>query len=394
MSAPTARQRVRAGLLILPLALFLAVFFLWPLWMMVEVSVRNDSIGHALPQTSAAIGDWDGETMPGEPVQAALVADLRETPSTVLGAAVRTLNSQVSGFRTLMSRTATAAREMEAGASLDLVAVDPRWGDLRFWRAIRDSVSPYTDRNLLAALDLRRDEAGSVEAMPAAASANQVIIWRTFSIAGSVTILCALIGLPYAMLTASLSGWKRNALLLAVLLPLWTSLLVRTAAWFILLQNEGLINKTLMAIGLIDGPLPLIFNRLGVVIAMTHVLLPFMVLPIFSVVSAIPKNLMPAAASMGATPLRAFWRVLLPLSMPGLLAGSLLVFMVAIGYYITPALVGGPNDQMISSIIAFYALQTANWGMAGALGLILLAVTTVLYLVYGRLSRGGAPTGT
>ena len=394
MSAPTARQRVRAGLLILPLALFLAVFFLWPLWMMVEVSVRNDSIGHALPQTSAAIGDWDGETMPGEPVQAALVADLRETPSTVLGAAVRTLNSQVSGFRTLMSRTATAAREMEAGASLDLVAVDPRWGDLRFWRAIRDSVSPYTDRNLLAALDLRRDEAGSVEAMPAAASANQVIIWRTFSIAGSVTILCALIGLPYAMLTASLSGWKRNALLLAVLLPLWTSLLVRTAAWFILLQNEGLINKTLMEIGLIDGPLPLIFNRIGVVIAMTHVLLPFMVLPIFSVVAAIPKNLMPAAASMGATPLRAFWRVLLPLSMPGLLAGSLLVFMVAIGYYITPALVGGPNDQMISSIIAFYALQTANWGMAGALGLILLAVTTVLYLVYGRLSRGGAPTGT
>lgn len=394
MSAPTARQRVRAGLLILPLALFLAVFFLWPLWMMVEVSVRNDSIGHALPQTSAAIGDWDGETMPGEPVQAALVADLRETPSTVLGAAVRTLNSQVSGFRTLMSRTATAAREMEAGASLDLVAVDPRWGDLRFWRAIRDSVSPYTDRNLLAALDLRRDEAGSVEAMPAAASANQVIIWRTFSIAGSVTVLCALIGLPYAMLTASLSGWKRNALLLAVLLPLWTSLLVRTAAWFILLQNEGLINKTLMEIGLIDGPLPLIFNRIGVVIAMTHVLLPFMVLPIFSVVAAIPKNLMPAAASMGATPLRAFWRVLLPLSMPGLLAGSLLVFMVAIGYYITPALVGGPNDQMISSIIAFYALQTANWGMAGALGLILLAVTTVLYLVYGRLSRGGAPTGT
>ena len=394
MSAPTARQRIRAGLLILPLVLFLAVFFLWPLWTMIEVSVRNESIGHALPQTAAVIGDWDGEGMPGEDVQDALVADLRETSSNVLGAAVRTLNSQVSGFRTLMSRTATAAREMEAGASLDLVAVDPRWGDLRFWRAIRDSVSPYTDRNLLAALDLRRDEAGSVEAMPAAASANQVIIWRTFSIAGSVTVLCALIGLPYAMLTASLSGWKRNALLLAVLLPLWTSLLVRTAAWFILLQNEGLINKTLMEIGLIDGPLPLIFNRIGVVIAMTHVLLPFMVLPIFSVVAAIPKNLMPAAASMGATPLRAFWRVLLPLSMPGLLAGSLLVFMVAIGYYITPALVGGPNDQMISSIIAFYALQTANWGMAGALGLILLAVTTVLYLVYGRLSRGGAPTGT
>lgn len=393
MSAPTARDRARAGLLILPLALFLAVFFLWPLWMMVEVSVRNESIGHALPQTAALIGDWDGEGLPGNDVQAALVDDLRTTPSSVLGAAVRTLNSQVSGFRTLMSRTATAARELKAGATLDLVSVDPRWGEPRFWLAIRKSVSPLTDRNLLAAVDLSRDEAGQISAVSASASANRLIIWRTFFIAGSVTLLCALIGLPYAILAASVGGWRRNALLLAVLLPLWTSLLVRTAAWFILLQNEGLINKTLIAMGLIDGPLPLIFNRVGVVIAMTHVLLPFMVLPIFSVVSAIPKNLMPAAASMGATPLRAFWRVLLPLSMPGLLAGSLLVFMVAIGYYITPALVGGPNDQMISSIIAFYALQTANWGMAGALGLILLVVTTILYLVYGRLSRGGAPTG-
>src|SRR5690606_22540929 len=163
--------------------------------------------------------------------------------------------------------------------------------------------------------------------------------------------------------------------------------LVRTAAWFILLQQEGLINRTLTSLGIIDAPLPLIFNRLGVIIAMTHVLLPFMVLPIYSVLIAVPRNLMPAAASLGAGPLRAFWRVLLPLAMPGLMSGCLLVFMVAIGYYITPALVGGANDQMISSVIAFYALGTANWGMAGALGLILLAVTLLLYLVYGRLSR-------
>jgi putative spermidine/putrescine transport system permease protein len=162
---------------------------------------------------------------------------------------------------------------------------------------------------------------------------------------------------------------------------------VRTAAWFILLQNEGLINGALQAIGLIDSPLPLIFNRLGVVIAMSHVLLPFMVLPIYSVLLAVPANLMSAAASMGAGPLRAFWRVLLPLSLPGILSGALLVFMVAIGYYITPALVGGANDQMISSVIAFYATGTANWGMAGALGLILLIVTTGLYIVYGRLSQ-------
>lgn len=393
MSAVSARQRGRAALLIAPLVIFLGVFFLWPLWLMVDVSIRNDAIGGAFPRTSELIGSWDGEAMPEADIQAALVEDLREASQSTLGAAVRTLNSQVSGFRTLMGRTATAARDLGDGQTLDLRQIDDRWAEPRFWRAIQVSVAPYTDRNLLAALDLQRSDTGEIEQMASSASANRLIIWRTFAIAGSVTLLCALIGLPYAMLAASVTGWKRNALLLAVLLPLWTSLLVRTAAWFILLQNEGLINKTLIGFGWIDGPLPLIFNRLGVVIAMTHVLLPFMVLPIFSVVSAIPKNLMPAAASLGARPLRAFWRVLLPLSMPGLLAGSLLVFMVAIGYYITPALVGGPNDQMISSVIAFYALQTANWGMAGALGILLLGVTTVLYLVYGRLSRGGAPTG-
>ncbi|NDV88506.1 ABC transporter permease subunit [Aurantimonas aggregata] len=393
MSGLFANARLRAGLLILPLALFLGVFFIWPLWTMVAVAVHNDAIGGALPETAAAIGVWDGEGIPDAAVQDALVADLRDTPRSVLGGAVRMLNSQVSGFRTLMSRTANAAQDTAAGERLDLVAVDERWAEPRYWQAIAVSVAPYTDRNLLAALDLERDADGEIVAAPAATSANRLIIWRTFAIAGTITALCALIGLPYAMLAASLSGWKRNLMLLAVLLPLWTSLLVRTAAWFILLQNEGLINGALIGLGLIDGPLPLIFNRLGVVIAMTHVLLPFMVLPIYSVVAAIPKNLMPAAASMGATPFAAFRRILLPLSLPGLLAGSLLVFMVAIGYYITPALIGGPNDQMISSIIAFYALQTANWGMAGALGLILLAITTVLYLVYGRLSRGTTPTG-
>jgi putative spermidine/putrescine transport system permease protein len=165
-----------------------------------------------------------------------------------------------------------------------------------------------------------------------------------------------------------------------VLLPLWTSLLVRTAAWFILLQEQGLINDLLRGIGLIDAPLALIFNRTGVIIAMTHVLLPFMVLPIYSVLITIPKNLMPAAASLGAPPLRAFLRVLLPLSLRGVASGCLL------GYYITPALIGGPGDQMISSIIAFYATGSANWGMAGALGMVLLVATLVLYSVYARLS--------
>jgi putative spermidine/putrescine transport system permease protein len=387
MRAATLRERSGALLLVAPVIAFLAVFFLWPLWAMVTAAFVDDAVSKVLPRTAASIVSWDSQGVPGEAAHKALVQDLKAAKDEqALGEAVRRLNSAASGFRTLLGRTIAAVQDAPDPAQVDLLAIDPRWKDTRFWVALKEAMPPYTDRNVLAALDMKRDASGSIVVEAADASAHRLIMLRTFLVAAMVTIACAAIGLPYAMLAASLTGWKRSVLLLAVVLPLWTSLLVRTAAWFILLQNEGIINRALQAVGLIDSPLPLIFNRVGVVIAMTHVLLPFMVLPIYSVILGIPRNLMSAAQSMGAGPVRAFWRVLLPLSLPGLLSGSLLVFMVAIGYYITPALLGGANDQMISSVIAFYATGTANWGLAGALGLILLVVTTVLYIIYGRFS--------
>jgi len=391
MMGPSARSRLSAMLLVAPLFAFLAIFFIWPLVTMMAVAVTDGTVRVVLPQTATAIASWDGQAVPSKAVQDALVADLR-TPSEQLafGDAVRRLNSEVSGFRTLLGRTVTAVREAPAGQQVDLVALDPRWGENNFWLALQRSMPRYTDRNLLAAIDLKRDAAGAVVAD---VSANRTIMLRTFTISLMVTLLCAAIGLPYAMIAAASTGWVRNLLLLAVLLPLWTSLLVRTAAWVILLQNEGLINGFLTTIGIVDKPIQLIFNRTGVVIAMTHVLLPFMVLPIYSVLLGVPRNLMPAASSLGATQWRAFRHVLLPLTLPGLMSGSLLVFMVALGYYITPALIGGAEDQMISSVIAFFATGTANWGMAGALGLILLTVTIALYLVYGRLSRSPQMVG-
>jgi putative spermidine/putrescine transport system permease protein len=391
MMGPSARSRLSAMLLVAPLFAFLAIFFIWPLVTMMAVAVTDGTVRVVLPQTATAIASWDGQAVPSKAVQDALVADLR-TPSEQLafGDAVRRLNSEVSGFRTLLGRTVTAVREAPAGQQVDLVALDPRWGENNFWLALQRSMPRYTDRNLLAAIDLKRDAAGAV--VPDV-SANRTIMLRTFTISLMVTLLCAAIGLPYAMIAAASTGWVRNLLLLAVLLPLWTSLLVRTAAWVILLQNEGLINGFLTTIGIVDKPIQLIFNRTGVVIAMTHVLLPFMVLPIYSVLLGVPRNLMPAASSLGATQWRAFRHVLLPLTLPGLMSGSLLVFMVALGYYITPALIGGAEDQMISSVIAFFATGTANWGMAGALGLILLTVTIALYLVYGRLSRSPQMVG-
>jgi putative spermidine/putrescine transport system permease protein len=389
------RRELRALALVAPLFLFFVALFVWPLWMMISAAVQDETVSRALPHTAAAMSTWDGNGVPPEAVRIGFIKDLRGSDDQeVFGNAVRRLNSDLSGFRTLLARSRTAIRDAAPDAAIDLAALDPRWGEPRPWGVIKAAMPRYTDRNLLAALDLRRDTSGSIVAEAAGASANRQIMLRTLLVAGTVTLLCAVIGLPYAILAASVTGWKRAALLLAVLLPLWTSLLVRTAAWLVLLQNEGLVNKALIGLGLTSAPLALIFNRTGVLIAMTHVLLPFMVLPIYSVVVAIPKNLMPAAASMGASPLRAFWRVLLPLSLPGVYSGSLLVFMVATGYYITPALVGGADDQMISSVIAFYATGTANWGMAGALGLVLLLITLLLYAVYGRLSQSKPVLGT
>lgn len=386
MSAGASRTG-RSLLLLAPLMLFLIGFFVWPLFSMMSQSVSDPAVLKLLPRSAEVLADWDRTSPPSEAMQRAMIEDLKAVnDDQALGDMVRRLNSARSGFRTLMGKTMTAVAD-SANPPTDLVSIDKRWEKPEFWLAIADALSPYTDRNLLAALDLGRNAAGAIEALPADQSVNRVILVRTFWIAALVTFACACIGYPYAIIAASLSGWKRDLMLAAVLLPLWTSLLVRTAAWFILLQEKGLINDLLITLGIIDTPLALIFNRTGVIIAMTHVLLPFMVLPIYSVLITIPKNLMPAAASLGANPVRAFLRVLLPLSLRGVASGGLLVFISAIGYYITPALIGGPGDQMISSIIAFYATGSANWGMAGALGVVLLVATLVLYSVYARLSR-------
>jgi putative spermidine/putrescine transport system permease protein len=385
MSAASSRTG-RSLLLLAPLLVFLVGFFVWPLFSMMSQAVSDPAVLRLLPRSAEVLRDWDRTSPPTIPMQAALMEDLRAVDDDqALGDMVRRLNSARSGFRTLMGKTTSALADTD-NPPADLISIDKRWERPEFWLAIADALSPYTDRNLLAALDLGRNAAGSIEHLPPDQSVNRVILVRTFWIAALVTFACACIGYPYAIIAASLSGWKRDLMLGAVLLPLWTSLLVRTAAWFILLQEQGLINDLLRGIGLIDAPLALIFNRTGVIIAMTHVLLPFMVLPIYSVLITIPKNLMPAAASLGAHPLRAFLRVLLPLSLRGVASGSLLVFISAIGYYITPALIGGPGDQMISSIIAFYATGSANWGMAGALGVVLLVATLLLYSVYARLS--------
>ncbi|NVZ99136.1 ABC transporter permease [Pseudomonas gingeri] len=386
MSTLSVKNRRSAVLLVVPLFLFMLAFFLWPLGTVMQQAVSDRSVLDVLPLTREAATGWDGQSLPGPGIQQAFVTDIRNiSDQQAIGEMVRRLNSAAPGFRTLIGKTQAAV--LASDGPVDLASVDSRWADLRYWQTVRDALAPVTDRFLLASVDLQRDSQGQVVAMPGDASANRTIMIRTFSMTATITVLCLLLGYPYAVLLASVSGGWRNLLLGAVLLPLWTSLLVRTTAWFIVLQDNGIVNRLLMLLHLTDRPTALVFNRTGVIIAMVHVLLPLMVLPIYSVIMGIPRNLMPAAGSLGANPFRAFLEVLLPLSARGITSGVLLVFMSAIGYYITPALIGGPKDQMISSVIAFYATGAANWGMASALGLVLLVITIVLYAVYQRLSN-------
>jgi putative spermidine/putrescine transport system permease protein len=272
-----------------------------------------------------------------------------------------------------------------------LIALDPRWGEIETWGTMKRAIGPWTDFYLLAAVDLKRDATGAIAKVPEERAVFMTVFVRTFWISLIVAFFCAALGYPVAYLLASQPPAVTNLLLILVLLPFWTSVMVRTAAWVVLLQSEGLVNQVLAWVGFINEPLKLIYNRIGVVIAMVHVLLPFMVLPLYSVMKGISGNTMRAAVSLGAHPFVAFARVYFPQTLPGVMAGTLLVFISSIGYYITPAIVGGADDQMISFFIAFYTNQTLNWGLAAALGTALLGATLLLYFVYARLAGGAKP---
>ncbi|MGQ9365002.1 ABC transporter permease [Azospirillum sp. ST 5-10] len=389
-------RRTKALALVVPLLLFLLFTFLVPIAGMLWRSVDDWEVAEVLPRTAVALAAWDGRGLPEEEAYAALAADLKEAyEARTVAVAAKRLNYAQPGFRTLLMGTARRIKTLpEPGqAKAALLDADPAWGERGTWAAIRGARGPLTDFYLLAALDLRRDADGAVVAAPAEQSIYRDVFARTFGIGLGVTALCLLLGFPVAYLLATLPARTSNLLMIFVLLPFWTSLLVRTCAWIVLLQGQGVVNDALRWAGLIDEPLRLIYNRTGVLIAMTHVLLPFMILPLYSVMKAIPPAYLRAAASLGAPPAVAFVRVYLPQTVPGIGAGCLLVFILAIGYYITPALVGGAGDQMISYFIAFYTTDTVNWGLASALGAVLLLATLLLAVVYGRLVHGPAATG-
>lgn len=386
------RQKLRALMLVAPLLLFIIVGFLMPIGSMLFRSVENSIVQDSIPQTVQAMQVWDARSneLPPESVFAALVADLQigYENRTALNFA-RRMNFEIAGFTTMIRRgqrdIPTWNLETDGPFRERMIDVHRGWGELPTWRALDAYSSPYTMGYYLAAVDMTM-VSGQVEPMPSDMSLHQMLFWRTAWMSALICFMTLLLGYPVAYLMANIKERHANMLLILVLLPFWTSLLVRTSAWKVLLQEQGVINQILVYIGLVatDGRLQMINNKLGVIIAMTHILLPFMILPLYSVMKTIPPTYVRAAKSLGATDWTAFWRVYFPQSVPGIGAGAILVFIMAVGYYITPELVGGPSGMFISNRIAHQWTVSGNWGLVGALGTILLVAVLVLYWVYDK----------
>ncbi|THH35939.1 ABC transporter permease [Aliishimia ponticola] len=386
-------QKTRALLLVAPLLIFVLVSFIIPIGAMLFRSVENSQVADTLPLTVAALQDWSPEagTLPEEPVYAAFVTDMiaavEAKEHTKLGTR---LNYEQTGMSSLFRKSGRRIKRLdtESGAPLkdQLIAVDKKWGDVETWATIKTHSVRYTNGYFLNAIDMQRTPEGAA-VQPEDKRILLKLFGRTLWMSLAITCSCILLGYPIAWLLANLPARKANLLLILVLLPFWTSLLVRTSAWKVLLQQQGVINDILVWLGMLsdDGRLIMINNQTGTIIAMTHILLPFMILPMYSVMQTIAPSYLRAAKSMGATNWTAFWRVYFPQSVPGIGAGSILVFILAIGYYITPEIVGGTKGVFISNRIAYHISSSLNWGLAAALGAILLAVVLILYWAYDKI---------
>ena len=383
------RNKIKAFLLVLPLLLFVLASFIVPIGSLVWQGGYSGTFANALPETSKLLAAWDAKLPVSEELVKSFVTELKAsklkdpaTPTRVATVVNRELSGSVSKFKQVMNASDLAAPYKEK-----LTTLNSEWEKPDLWRAMKIVSPSFTPRFYLQAVDLRLTAEGDIKPEGDENAIHLLLFGRTLMVAALVTFFCALLGFPIAYLLAHTETKTSNMLLIIVLLPFWTSLLVRTTAWIALLQQNGVVNDFLVAIGLIDNDhrFVMMYNMFATLVAMTHVLLPFMILPMFSVMKTIKPNLVRAALSLGATPWTAFWKVYFPQTIPGLGAGFLLVFILAVGYYITPALVGGQSGQLISNIIAFHMQKTLNWSLASAIATLLLIGVLLLYWLYNRL---------
>ena len=379
------RESLRPLALAAPLLLLLLFSFATPIIALLSRAVYEPTIANALPLTRAALQQDSSPGVPGEPVFMALAADLKaaQAAGTVYEFA-KSLNTRLPGARSQVLRTARNAAQAAAAGKDAMIQAAPLLGESRAWSAIREGTNRFTSYFLLNAFDLRWNEQGAIGAAPAQEAVFVRVFARTFLISTIVTLATLALAFPLAYLITNLKPTFAGIILVLVLLPFWTSILVRTAAWTVILQKFGLLNDVLLWLGLISDRLELMYSRTGLILAMTHIQLPFTLLPIYSVMRSVQPSQIRAAQSLGARPLTVFVRVYLPQVMPGLLAGCLLTFILCLGYYITPVLIGGGSDQLISNFIANYVNVELNWEMAAALSFVLLAFTLGLYVTMTR----------
>jgi putative spermidine/putrescine transport system permease protein len=382
----TRGQRVRAVLLVAPLFVLLLLSFCLPIAALLARAFHDPTMHDALPRTAAALDASPGTGVPGDAVFAALGDDLLAAKQNdSLYNLAKDLNNLLPAARSHVLRTGRALSPDQPLTRAGLIAMDPFWGEAETWFAIRGGVRSFTTNYLLAAIDLRWIRTGGIGSVPPDQAIYLTIFARTFAIAAAVTLVTLVLGFPLAWLLAYLPGPLAARLILLVLLPFWTSILVRTAAWTVLLQKFGILNDLLLALHITGHRLDLMYTRTGLIIAMTHIQLPFTFLPIYSIMRTISPSQMRAAHSLGARPFVAFRRIYLPQVMPGVMAGCLLTFILCLGYFITPALVGGPADQLIANFISNDINTDLNWQMAAALSCILLALTLGLFAVFARM---------
>ena len=393
LSRSLRQQKIRALLLISPLLIFILVAFIMPIVSMLSRSVENDLVSQTLPATVSTIQSWDalsGE-LPDELVYKAFAQDIQNAAKAKVHTKVALrLNYEKSGIASLFKKTARKAKkwdiETDGPFKEKLIKVHKGWGEVEVWQTIKTHSPRYTSGYFLNAIDMRKTAEGA-DFQPEDKTILIKLFQRTLVMSLIITFSCILLGYPVAWLLANLPMRQANLLMILVLLPFWTSLLVRTSAWKVMLQQQGVINDILVQLSLVsdDARLIMINNEIGTIVAMTHILLPFMILPMYSVMQTIPPSYLRAAKSLGATNWTAFWRVYFPQSIPGIGAGSILVFILAIGYYITPEIVGGTKGVFISNRIAYHILKSLNWGLAAALGTILLVAVLILYWTYDKI---------
>jgi putative spermidine/putrescine transport system permease protein len=393
LAKTTAIQRRRAFLLTLPLVLFLLISFVFPIGQMLFNSIHNNKVSGVVPDFAVAIQNWDGQGLPSEEVFEIFVKDLakakkvREVGRTVGNMATR-INYEMPGSRSLFTKSARKVKNIKQGPYKEaLIKIDKKWANPQVWLTLQRASHDISPAFFVAAMDLKYNEVGELVQADELYQIYLNNFVKTLWLAALITFICVLLAYPVAYLLSVLPLRQSNLLMIMVLLPFWTSLLVRTTAWIAILQTEGIINDLLVYFGIIgeDGRIQMIYNQTGTIIAMVHILLPFMILPLYSVMKTIQPTYMRAALSMGSKPFNAYRRVYLPQTIPGLAAGTLLVFILAIGYYITPALVGGQDGLLISNLIAYHIQKSLNWSLGAALGAMLLVVVLALYWVYNRL---------